>query len=457
MRAPPLFSRRSDAAPCARPGGPSLALALTLALALPACGDGAKAPHTRATKTQQALPSPACETQALHDLAAQLETLDPHARPAAARETLLRICELPTFVEQSLALADGSASFSPRSLVEAMGPAFELACPDSGRVLQAMVHSPVEGRGKVLYEGCKFERFEVLSLDDFAWSPAPPQMPWAFHRWLLDEGVPPEDARPITRALLDFEFAHTVGRGISSELIPPHVDAVLPPLVIGERVELGREGLRLGAHDFGPLAADDDAENDPLVALSTTLAELAAARASQQTPGRPEWTPPMIVAVDGRVEYGTLRRLDEVIDAWAGERMWMVERGTFRPAALFDARIVGQDAAEPAAEIRVRITRSGDAAPSHRAELRGLGRDGISGALADDGRLDETFAAQLAEALAAREAGAVTLVVEAPDALAWKALAPLLAALHRAGCGAAEYRLSETCGPRSLTLRAAQP
>src|SRR5690606_30866434 len=103
---------------------------------------------------------------------------------------------LPPFVEQSFALADGAEGFSPRGLIEAMGPAFERACPDSAHALQRMAHAPIEDRGRVLFEGCRFERYGVATLEEVAWSPVPPRMPWAFHQWLLDETVPAAVARP---------------------------------------------------------------------------------------------------------------------------------------------------------------------------------------------------------------------------------------------------------------------
>jgi hypothetical protein len=113
---------------------------------------------------------------------------------------------------------------------------FAAACPieESARK-QALAASP-DVLAQTVFQACDLGRFGVIERADvnpfFGGTPAV----WSLHAWLLEVGVSPEQARPLTKALLLFEAWHlnrvglrpggTLPRAEQAAAVPPSAEVI---------------------------------------------------------------------------------------------------------------------------------------------------------------------------------------------------------------------------------------
>lgn len=166
---------------------------LSLSCLLLACGPRAEQPSASSAETPPTKPSespPTCNRTALLTLSHQLTTpiwpalksACPDALPPAARAHFDNTPPTP----------EDAATFA------------RLACPDWPIVTRELATVPPDMQGTFAYEACNIARFEGFA-DDELRGPVPYPMLWSMHQLLLDQGLTPTQALPLTRALLELE------------------------------------------------------------------------------------------------------------------------------------------------------------------------------------------------------------------------------------------------------------
>src|SRR5690606_21853787 len=120
------------------------------------------------------------------------------------------------------------------------------ACPEHVEVLKVVAGLPDARRGVAIFEGCGFDRYEVITLAEVeakagSESYRAPLMTFTAHQWLLDQGFDVPTLRPITRALYSLERRRDWRvRPVPNAQWPV---AVGYPLATGTTVQVTRDGL----------------------------------------------------------------------------------------------------------------------------------------------------------------------------------------------------------------------
>lgn len=144
----------------------------------------------------------ACDRAEVEALVARLDSAAPHDRPDLLHEQLGQACELPIWAQRYLGhLAPVGTKLTRHD--ERSRPltldhdAFGRACAAGKQVFEVYVDLAWDQRAAYLYEHCELDRYGLGTLDD-----AIPLMVWALHHWLLEQGLPAEQARTLSRAAL---------------------------------------------------------------------------------------------------------------------------------------------------------------------------------------------------------------------------------------------------------------
>jgi hypothetical protein len=196
----------------------------------------------------------------------------------------------------------------PRELYPEFEPLLLAACPkwtDSGALIVA--DAPADQRATAAYRACSFERFGVLEERELG-GRSSLMVSWAMHQWLLDQGLEPAQAKPITRALMSLE-------GRVTALVSPVAGQTWPtargfPLSDGfvvyvTRDAIGFDGREVLALADGVIAASDRA--DGMVPRVYQELERSLNEAKQEFEPRGEaWMAPLIIAADAKTPFATI-------------------------------------------------------------------------------------------------------------------------------------------------------
>ena len=183
----------------------------------------------------------------------------------------------------------------PKELAAEFEPLLLAACPTWTELgAQIVDDAPGDQRAVAAYRACSFEHFDVVDENDLGGT-ASLMASWAMHRWLLDQGLEPAQAKPITRALMSLE-------GRVTALVQPVAGLTWPTargvalsdgfVVYVTRDEIGFDGRAV-------LAVDLEKE------LERSLNE-----AKQEfEPLGEAWMAPLIIAADATTPFATIMDL----------------------------------------------------------------------------------------------------------------------------------------------------
>lgn len=212
----------------------------------------------------------------------------------------------------------------PKEFSPEFEPLLLAACPtwtESGAPI--VDDAPIQQRSTAAYRACSFERFGVLEEYELG-GRSSLMVSWATHQWLLDQGLEPAQAKPITRALMGLE-------GRVTAVVQPAAGLTWPTA----------RGVAL-ANSFGVSLTDGfvvyvtrdavgfEGRAVPRVseALGRSLTE------AKQEPAREEWAP-LIIAADAATPFATIvdllhigkqlgfERFGLVVDAGPDGLAWM--------------------------------------------------------------------------------------------------------------------------------------
>lgn len=174
---------------------------LSLSCLLLACGPRAEQPSASSAETPPLAPTPepdpppACDRAALIDLSHQLTT----DAPAPSVWPALKSACTDALPKAARAHFDNTPPTPEDTLTFA-----RLACPEWPTAARELANVPPDMQGTFAYEACNIARFEGFA-DDELRGPVPYPMLWSMHQLLLDQGLTPTQALPLTRALLELE------------------------------------------------------------------------------------------------------------------------------------------------------------------------------------------------------------------------------------------------------------
>lgn len=148
----------------------------------------------------------ACDARRVDALVTELAETDPHDHPRVISEGLPEACTLPPFLRSYLSVmtGDGGSLRDPPSWSRA-GVILEQVCPGFESIIEEITDLPGSERRTALYERCDLGRHDLVSLERYLGNPIGSPSVWAAHHWLGTQGVGPEQAKALSRALLLLE------------------------------------------------------------------------------------------------------------------------------------------------------------------------------------------------------------------------------------------------------------
>lgn len=193
----------------------------------------------------------ACDPRNIEELVASIEAAEPEQRFELVARGLPKACKLPDYAFKYLAShrRDGASVDWTDADTQQATLALEHACSSPGQMFREERLSAflVPPDMRPVFDRCQFDRFEVIPRQAYVKLADTNPLPWAVHQWLLDEGVPSEQARQVTVGLFSLDY----WRNSFAPLVPaPQRELVahsLPwaPIVSGDQswLRLGSEGI----------------------------------------------------------------------------------------------------------------------------------------------------------------------------------------------------------------------
>ncbi len=197
--------------------------------------------------------APACDHEAVAQLAQQLRNATPRDHPDLVMEQWA--CRGPAFVTESFEmrqrLRDGqSLAIRMHETMEARSRAFEKLCPEMTSIYSRAATKPFNQRAQVVYDDCDLARLNVISRERFIRRDTASTVPWAAYQWLLDDGVAADDARELTRALLLFKQREDVELSLPTDYQPVQAKIELPRVPLGTEIVVTPEQLYVDNRRF---------------------------------------------------------------------------------------------------------------------------------------------------------------------------------------------------------------
>lgn len=180
---------------------------------------------------------PTCDKAKLEALASELDGLSAQDATGRVWPGVKEACG-DSLTNAATHLYDGDAfdrekaiNFKPDAQYDRM---VEVACPGwKDEVWEKIGAAPAHERALTGYRSCNFARFDLLPEERFEDSGGIGIVTWSMHAWFLDQGLDPEAARTISRALFALEE-----RVALLGMVPKGVE---PPVARGELIDSGTE------------------------------------------------------------------------------------------------------------------------------------------------------------------------------------------------------------------------
>lgn len=217
-------------------------------------------------------PTPTCNVHALTELGNELVSMSIVDRADRVWPGIVAACEsipwtLNEYFDPELA-SDVLTSHRDTRIVALQN----VACPGWEALRRAVAESGIGFSADALFERCNFARYQVFDADEIA-GHASAIMTWTTHQWLLDRGVDPQVAAPLTRALFAREQIMWWMIDRDDQLRWPRAHGV-PFVGPGPAIHVRREQIMFAAK---PYTLDDGVlEADTVMWLADALAQEAA-------------------------------------------------------------------------------------------------------------------------------------------------------------------------------------
>jgi biopolymer transport protein ExbD len=270
-----------------------------------------------------------CQLQEVDELVAAIEAADPQAHPELIAEGLPSACELPDYALTYIRAFRPSRylDIPTDAELEERRAAFDAICPESEAMFEAQ--KLLDPREKLvnMFERCDLDRFGVVSRAEYELQDLATPAPWAIHQWLLDQGLSPAQARPLTAALLTNERA-SPARELKLSL-PRHSIAATAIHTDGY-VHANREEL---SFEWRTVAMLDDGALEP-GAAGRTIPRLFEdlAEAVEPADRRAE---PLLLAFDEAVRFSTLIAVQDTAGRLGFAQLGLlVDAGAYRFGVL---------------------------------------------------------------------------------------------------------------------------
>jgi biopolymer transport protein ExbD len=181
------------------------------------------------------------------------------------------------------------------------------ACPDWEQGARAIADAPASARAEMLHRGCNFGRYGVIADNEIATNTTA-ILTWAMHQWFLDQGLAPEHANTITRALYALDERGSSPMHGLANLRWPAAEGL--PLTHGIPVVVTQTEITCNDQMIARLAdgelADRDVRNHVILTLFDQLDE-EVLKSKQIAEMRGEaWNEPLLIAADARTPFATI-------------------------------------------------------------------------------------------------------------------------------------------------------
>jgi TonB family protein len=253
-----------------------------------------------------------CDLDALAKLAGTLESAGKADRVTIVWPGIVDACgsSMPEDLKSYFDFAHDPTSHENARLAlpsDALTAMKRKACPDWEQGAQAIADAPASARAEMLHRGCNFGRYAVIADNEIA-THTTAISTWAMHQWFLDQGLAPEHANTITRALYALDERGSSPMHGLADMRWPTAEGL--PLADGIPVVVTQTELTCNDRLIARLAdgelADGDVRNHVILTLFEQLDE-EVLKSKQIAEMRGEaWNDPLLIVADARTPFATI-------------------------------------------------------------------------------------------------------------------------------------------------------
>lgn len=276
-----------------------------------ACDSGSSENDAKTDPASTATPSEptetACRVEEVHTLAGALADATPRERRAKVADGLKAACDVPPSYVAFLDATETDAKREAR--FEAAIKAIDLldvVCPNPEELTSALGPMKPSERPAALFDRCGLGSTGVV--ERAAWLDSGPSsvVPFAANEWLAAQGVAPEDATTVAKALL----LRDQTRWSAPDQRLPMLEGTLPSVPAGSisvevsATELRIEGVRVLPLEKGSFAAPPEGDGEDPV-----TAKLREALLAERETLEDDATVTLAVSADSSIPSATLVRI----------------------------------------------------------------------------------------------------------------------------------------------------
>lgn len=256
-----------------------------------------------------------CDLDALAKLAAALESAPEGERVTFVWPGIVDACgsTMPRDLKSYFDFAHDPHDSESRERAGLTGPSDALAamklkaCPDWEKGARTIADAPASARGEMVHRGCDFDRYAVITDDEIATNTTG-ILTWATHQWFLDQGLAPEHAKVITRALYALDQRGSSPMHGLADVRWPIAEGVPIPagiVVVVAQTEITFNDRMITGLAAGELA-DRDLRNHLILALYDQLEEEVSKSKHVAEMRNETWDSSLIIVADARTPFATL-------------------------------------------------------------------------------------------------------------------------------------------------------
>ncbi len=192
--------------------------------------------------------------------------------------------------------------------LEALNAFKVAACADFNTIMAEAAKLPAAERAQRIFAGCDFQRFGVVEEADAPAEYVGGLLVFAFHQWMLDEGIEGDTARALSRALFArqaFGFAvEGLPAGFEMPVLGGPLVEVLGPVQVTTS-DIRFEDREVTALETGGQLPASAQRNGVIMGLVGDLG-MAAEQRRMLAEGRGGRVEPLMLLVDARTPFATL-------------------------------------------------------------------------------------------------------------------------------------------------------
>lgn len=252
-----------------------------------------------------------CDEAKLLALTGTLKAKDARKHADVVARVLPDACELPPAVKSFLAVTTRPDEATPAALdpdaPKHAHEAFTEVCAAADLVAPAIAKIAADERMPLVYDKCKYDRFDLMERDAYLGGQPSSPVPWFAYDWLHRQGFDEEGTKLIGRALI---YRDRTPVTVADQTLAA-VDGKLPPVPQGAKLHVSRDAVVFDSRNVARIDADGAVEEMAMQGhlispLYDVLAEQADIEKQTADIKGDDWNATVLLVADASTPFSTL-------------------------------------------------------------------------------------------------------------------------------------------------------